>query len=66
MAKYDPVAINAAVNLVDLVGADTSLRRVSGEEHAGPCPKCGAPCLGAHRYWRGATESKAHSLVVQF
>jgi hypothetical protein len=41
MAAYDPETINAAVNLVDLAGGDTQLRRVSGEEHAGPCPKCG-------------------------
>ncbi len=41
MPRYDPTAINVTVNLVELAGADTHLRRVSGEEHAGPCPKCG-------------------------
>lgn len=41
MTHYDAVEIKTAVNLVDLVQGDTTLRRVSGDEHAGPCPKCG-------------------------
>lgn len=38
---YDPAAINTTVNLVDLVGQAVPLRHVSGDEYAGPCPKCG-------------------------
>ncbi len=38
---YDPAAINEAVNLVDLVGQAVPLQHVSGDEYAGPCPKCG-------------------------
>jgi len=38
---FDAKAINAGVNLVDLVGQSVTLRHVSGEEYAGPCPKCG-------------------------
>ena len=41
MPSYDAQAVKEAVNLVDLAGADTQLRRLSGDEHAGPCPKCG-------------------------
>lgn len=41
MPSYDAQAVKEAVNLVDLAGADTQLRRISGDEHAGPCPKCG-------------------------
>ena len=41
MGMYDPIAIKEAVDLTDLVSRDTPLRRVSGDEHAGPCPKCG-------------------------
>lgn len=38
---YDTTAINRAVSLIDLVGAAVPLRHVSGDEYAGPCPKCG-------------------------
>lgn len=41
MPSYDAQAVKEAVNLVHLAGADTQLRRLSGDEHAGPCPKCG-------------------------
>lgn len=41
MGSFDPEQIKRAVDLVALAGADTRLRRVSGDEHAGPCPKCG-------------------------
>lgn len=41
MPSYDAQAVKEAVNLVDLAEHDTRLRRVSGDEHAGPCPKCG-------------------------
>ena len=38
---FDAKAINAGVNLVDLVGQTVTLRHISGDEWAGPCPKCG-------------------------
>lgn len=38
---YDPATINANVNLLDLVGGDSTLRKVTASEQAGPCPKCG-------------------------
>ena len=41
MGSYDPVQIKQAVDLVALAGAETALRRVSGDEYAGPCPVCG-------------------------
>jgi len=41
MASYDPVAINDAASVLTLAEHDTRLRRVSGGEYAGPCPKCG-------------------------
>jgi DNA primase len=38
---YDPATINANVNLLDLVGGDSTLCKVTAGEQAGPCPKCG-------------------------
>ncbi len=40
-AAYDPAAINAAVNLVDMVGQAIPLQHLSKDEYAGPCLKCG-------------------------
>ena len=43
-AQYDAEAINARVDLVDLIGHDTELVKLTGKnggEHAAPCPKCG-------------------------
>mgnify|MGYP003378497145 CR=1 FL=1 len=37
----DAKRINESVNLVDLAGGYTTLRRESATEMAGPCPKCG-------------------------
>ncbi len=37
----DTERINEGVNLVDLAGRYTTLRRESAAEMAGPCPKCG-------------------------
>ena len=41
MGTYDTQAIKDLTNLVDLVSQTITLQRVSGEEWAGPCPKCG-------------------------
>ena len=39
--KIDTERINEGVNLIDLAGRYTTLRRESAAEMAGPCPKCG-------------------------
>ena len=39
--SYDTERINQDTDLLALVGEATSLRKVSGAEYAGPCPKCG-------------------------
>jgi len=38
---FDPAAINAGVNLVEVAGQAVPLQHLSKDEHAGPCPKCG-------------------------
>lgn len=40
-ASYDTFAINAGVDLVELIGADTVLRKESSSSYCGPCPFCG-------------------------
>jgi len=38
---YDVQALKERINLVDLIGHDTRLRKVAAQEYAGPCPRCG-------------------------
>ena len=40
-ATIDTKRIKEGVNLIDLAGRYTTLRRESATEMAGPCPKCG-------------------------
>lgn len=40
-ASYDTFAINAGVDLVELIGSDTTLRKESASSMCGPCPFCG-------------------------
>ena len=39
--RFDTSAIKESTDLLDLIGCDVALRRVSGDEYAGPCPRCG-------------------------
>lgn len=39
--RYDTERINQETDLLALAGEATRLRKVSGAEYAGPCPKCG-------------------------
>lgn len=39
--EYDAVAICAGIDLVELIGADTTLRKESATSMCGPCPFCG-------------------------
>lgn len=39
--RYDFELIKQTVDLLDLIGSDTDLKKVGSNEYAGPCPKCG-------------------------
>lgn len=56
-ASYDTFAINAGVDLVTLIGADTTLRKESASSMCGPCPFCGG---GAPDSDRMVVRTKPH------